>query len=146
VAAFGAMMFLGLGLHVNTLGGRTPDLLAWFAVASALIVGGFATAERAGTVRTPRIFLLLGAASYAIYLIHSHVELVIIKMLLALGARAWMHPVMVFVVIIVGAIVAGVILHIVVERPILARGRAAIRSWSSPRRDIPTPAEETQQR
>ncbi len=127
VAATGAVLFFGLGLDWGVpIAGR--PMLVGLAAASGLIIAGLATAERAGAVRTPQFLATLGAASYAIYLVHYPAQLVVIKVLLAIGARAWLHPLAAFAVVVAASIGAGLVLHFAFEQPILRWGHAAIRS------------------
>jgi exopolysaccharide production protein ExoZ len=63
-------------------------------------------------VRVPRWGLLLGAASYAIYLVHLPVLTVVKFAALPLG-DGWAH-----VVLFISAVVTGVVLHWMVDRPV----------------------------
>jgi len=92
--------------------------------AFAALIVGFAAAERAGRVRGERALLLLGAASYAIYLVHDHAGVLLLRALQRSGladglpAGAW------FAAVCAGAVAAGVAFHLAVERPLQATLRA----------------------
>ncbi len=80
-----------------------------------LIVGGAVGAELGGWLKVSRHLMLLGAASYSIYLTHTFV-------ISALGKIAWVLGlgVLPLAVPVVASIVVGVATYFVVERPLLA--------------------------
>jgi exopolysaccharide production protein ExoZ len=91
--------------------------LAVFGGPSALVVAGALVLERTGAVsHNPRL-LLLGAASYAIYLIHP------LGIQYAIAAVAVAGPVVAAAVGCAGSIALGVALHLRIEKPLLARLR-----------------------
>ncbi len=123
-AATGAVLLVSLGLAWVALG-ATSRPLWWFAFAlsAALLVAGLAAAERRHGFRTPASLLLLGAASYSIYLLHYPVELVVVRGFKA--AESWfaMSPFVIFVTAAVLALGGGLALHLLVEKPLLRRLR-----------------------
>lgn len=91
-----------------------------FGTSSALTISGLAAAERLGVLTIGRIGILLGAASYAIYLVHVPAIadsawiaawLGVIKL-----APGWAVLLVAFTV----AITAACILHLYVERPLIS--------------------------
>lgn len=123
LAVFGAVEAAFL-VAQQRLGGGRHDMLDYGSVqatvwviasglAVALLVYGLARADR--LLRTPAVLLQIGAASYAIYLIHGPAMGVIAK-LIARGAPD-LSPWVVAAVMMAGATVAGLVLHRWVERP-----------------------------
>lgn len=96
---------------------------ALFALSAAAVILGLATAERVGAARAGRAAVFVGSASYAIYLIHAPVvigvgSLEAVRTLPAGAAAAALGAL---------GLSAGLILHVALERPILARLRRAPR-------------------
>ncbi len=83
VAMFGAVAFLALGTAEDAglliPAGWLPRLA--YGSASAILIVGLTASERAGLITVGRILGLLGAASYAIYLMHT--------LVLGLAAEPW---------------------------------------------------------
>ncbi len=98
-----------------------------FALGLALVVVGFALFERGATLAWPALLLLMGNASYSIYLIHSPL-LSVTQRLFGRLDLGWL----VGLLLGVGAsLLAGVLYYWVVERPALGffrRRRLAIKS------------------
>lgn len=118
VATFGVLAFLGVGV-VEVATGWSSELLYGLCAASA--IAGLAAWEKLTPVHVPTVLKLLGDASYSIYLVHYPAMSVI--------ARVWlrMMPTMpselVFAGIVLCAISAGVIFHLMIEKPLSARLR-----------------------
>jgi exopolysaccharide production protein ExoZ len=92
-----------------------------FGVSAMLVVGGLASAERRGLTRAGRAVVFLGAASYSVYLVH-------VPAMMMLGgwiARAPLPGWIGMSLLSVGGTAAGLVLHVVMERPALRalRGR-----------------------
>ena len=102
------------GEAINTDGALR---LAVYGAPAALVVAGALVLERAGAIaHNPRL-LLLGAASYAIYLIHP------LGIQYGVAAVAGAGPVVAAPVAAVVSIALGVALHLRIETPLLARLR-----------------------
>ncbi len=86
----------------------------------ALILLGAALTDRRRRWSPPRWCALLGEASYAIYLVHSPVisALAQVNRVLARHGHV-MEPHLLYITIALASIFAGVIAHILVERPLL---------------------------
>jgi exopolysaccharide production protein ExoZ len=95
----------------------TPTLL--YGLAAGVMTLALAALERRGRLPTvPRPLILLGAASYSIYLIHFTVVVAAIK--LAHAAKLTeLTGVVVFPAVAILAIAAGLLLYALVERPVL---------------------------
>lgn len=114
------VLCLGLGLVDPRIATamRVPGRLLLLAVPFTFILLGAALAEQHHGWRYPRWLLLLGDASYAVYLVHSAViSLVAAK---AVGVFAPLPPVLLYLLLGGLGIVAGVLAHLMVERPLLA--------------------------
>ena len=88
-----------------------------FGCSAALVIGGLATTETAGHIRAPGLAVLLGAASYAIYLIH----VPFIFMVAYTPGLTWLPGWLGMTILAAGAVLAGVLLHLTIERPFLRR-------------------------
>lgn len=104
------------------------DLPEWLrtlalGLSGALAVAGFAALESSGSVRAPRWLVFLGDASYSIYLIHGIVMAIGGLVFRRLGLASIVPAPLTLVAIVAAAVAAGVIAHLVVERPLLAGAR-----------------------
>lgn len=129
-AVLGLVLFLGSGLY-ESFGPLRP--VEWpprhlaYAAGAALMLYGLAGAEIAGRLRTPRPLVILGTASYSLYLVHIFVVLLmrqvarVLQPHLGLPADVW------FLVTVAGAVCAGLLFWRQVEQPLLARLRPAHR-------------------
>lgn len=107
----------------------TPFSLLLIGIPFCFIVAGGALAEQSYGAIPNRFFLLLGDASYAIYLVHSAA----ISILCQIAHRfiyGKLPPELLFVVIFLVATLAGLIAHLMVERPILKMTRYFGQSFS----------------
>jgi exopolysaccharide production protein ExoZ len=108
-----------------------------FGVGAALILAGLATLEHLGKIAAPRILCFLGAASYSIYLVHYPAMSVLMK--IAIKLRAMGTPDFAAIAfVLVTAVGAGVMCHLVVEKPLLTATRR-LGDWYSQRRRIGSP-------
>jgi len=96
-----------------------------YGTAGVLIIVGLSALEMRGHVRVPRVFALLGGASYLLYLIH-------VPALVALGAsERRLHllrylPPWLLAALFVLLVIAGVVgLHLAIEKPLLRAVRPA---------------------
>lgn len=122
------LLALGLVLLVLTAstlaGGRIgvtqkdPLVLLALAVPFALILLGGAVGERHHNWTFSPALLKIGDATYSIYLVHSPVISVFALLNLRLGGH-WMPAIPLFLLTATVAVVAGVLAHIFVEKPVL---------------------------
>jgi peptidoglycan/LPS O-acetylase OafA/YrhL len=126
IAVTGVFAFVTIGVAWVMLPAiDSPYWWLSFAGAAALIVLGLAGWEKQGNFAVPAPLLLLGAASYAIYLVHYPAELVVTKAFLAVQSALPVPPLLVFLVSSGIALASGIALHLLVERPVLRRLRDA---------------------
>ncbi len=65
----------------------------------------------------------LGAASYALYICHLAVASIVVKVLVVSGAVPHTSPLVAYLLTVSGAVVVALALHVLVEQPMLKRGR-----------------------
>ncbi len=146
-AASAAAIFAGcaLVLAMESAGGDVPrgEVRAFvWGPPALLIVGGFVVLERCGIVIRNRPTLLLGAASYMLYLFHPLVMQGTVKIV------AKTLPVTGILGVIVGAIlalgaaaIAAILVHLLIERRILGIGKRTVR-WMADYRNYRQPRPE----
>ncbi len=106
--------------HDMDIDSRRHGIMIALALAFTLIVTGASLSERSSSWHVPAMALLLGDASYSIYLVHSAV----ISFLALLNHKlhpAWLPNSILYIVVFMVATVAGVAAHLIVERPLLAK-------------------------
>lgn len=118
------------------LGWAKPDPI--YGLASALIVLGLGRAETAGQVNMSKssFFLLLGDASYSLYLIHFPLISAICKIAVAVGLKGVFGAIITFFVALAASLIVSIIFHLRVEKPLLLR----MKPWVLGRDEIRTKA------
>jgi len=116
----GILLFVSVGIdedYFGVLGSSAGRLL--YGLGSAMALAGLVSLERDGRIRTPGAVRLIGDSSYSIYLVH----LPVLSLLAALRLQARlfeMVPATVsFVLLAVLAVLPGILVHFVLERPLL---------------------------
>jgi exopolysaccharide production protein ExoZ len=124
----GVVVFAVAGILDSYLQPVAPKLLLLlYAGSSALVIYALVAGDLSGGLRQPANWLVfLGSASYSIYLMHFLVLSVSSKVLLKLGANHSLPLAVSFVVLVVCAVGVGALLHLIVEKPLLRRCRAAL--------------------
>jgi peptidoglycan/LPS O-acetylase OafA/YrhL len=122
-AALGLLLFLGNGLlevfgAVVEVSGASHFL---YGSASALMIIGLIRAEAVGSAdkMKPRWAMLLGDASYALYLIHFPLISVVCKIAVAAGMSGMLGASITFIGGLVASLAAAVLFHLYVEKPLL---------------------------
>ncbi len=126
----GIVLFLTVGLS-EAYGGvvwHTGLRTVLYGLGAAAIVTSLVVLERAGRLKVPRLLVFLGDASYAIYLVHITAMTLVVKVLLAAGIDRLGAP-LTAALVLLGALVAGSLAHLLLEKPILRwlRARRAAR-------------------
>lgn len=126
LVAFGIVLLVATGLHRTFADAAlSPSVyILGFGFAGAAMITGFVGMERKAKIKIPLSLSVLGDASYAIYLTHVPVQSLAAKVLFASGAAAILPQSVSFPTIVLVPVVAGVLFHFVVERP-LTRGLKA---------------------
>ena len=120
LAVGGLGLFFAAGLQEGGpawLSDPQQSLLCGLGSMTALI--GLVELERGGRLRVPRFLIRLGEASYAIYLAHLSVLVLMAKLATRLPGRDAVPPGAWYAVFFVSAVVAGLVFHLLVERPML---------------------------
>lgn len=122
VAIFAAATFIAVGLAENAglFSGDSVTARLAFGVPAGLLIWGLAQTEQSGLLRVPPALVMLGAASYSIYLVHSPVLGYAARGLAAIGVLG-IVPGWAGLGIGAGiAVGAGIAFHHAVERPLTA--------------------------
>ncbi|MCP9626306.1 acyltransferase [Rhodopseudomonas palustris] len=122
-----AVLTLGLAVFVSNWAALAVGLydksmlVIWaYGIGAALIIVGAAALERGSGFAAPLFVRLLGDASYAIYLAHYPVVSALCKFLTRLQAHIPFPDWLVFTIVFVAAVAAGLAFHILIERPLMA--------------------------
>lgn len=118
--AGGFALLLVAGLH-RTFAGAPLSPSAYilgFGFAGAAIIAGLVAVEHEVKIKIPLSLSILADASYSIYLTHVPVQSIAAKLLFASGAAAILPQAVSFPIIVLVPVLAGVMFHLVVERPV----------------------------
>lgn len=94
-------------------------VIAVYGVLAALVVFAVVQTELQYPLRMPRWLTLLGAASYAIYLTHYLVVAFVVVLARHWPALREIPSALIFMLVLVVGLVPGIVLHLLVERPLL---------------------------
>ena len=99
-----------------------------YGVPAALLICGLATTERSRSLAVPSWLISLGGASYSIYLFQFVFIGAVWQAWLLLGLNGYVHDWLCFVVLAASAVVGGIVVSLIIEKPLLQtmRGRPAI--------------------
>jgi exopolysaccharide production protein ExoZ len=86
-----------------------------YGLSAFLLILGFARLDSESKVKTPKVFLYLGEASYSIYLTHYPVIIILFKLFTVIGLG---ESILVNVIALITLIV-GCLFHSIVEKPLL---------------------------
>jgi peptidoglycan/LPS O-acetylase OafA/YrhL len=90
-----------------------------YGAGSTLILIGIVTLERRGQLKAPAPVLLMGNASYIIYLIHFTLLSFLAKIFIRLGTREALPAMASYALIVAMAVCLGIAAHLWIERPLL---------------------------
>lgn len=113
----GTALFIAAGMeedYVFWLDNMTRNLIYGFS--STMIVLGVVELERQGHLRVPRPLLLIGNASYVVYLMNFTVLSLMAKIFVFCGARTALPPLVSYMLLVVLSVVLGILFHVLVER------------------------------
>ncbi len=119
----GAVLFLlsGASEHILHRHFSQRHSIVCYGVSSMLLVWGAVQWERSTGARMPALLMLLGDASYSIYLTHYASLDLLAKASVASGVASLVGPAFTTTLIIVLAVAVGIAFYERVERPVLAR-------------------------
>ena len=106
-----------------------------------LLVLGSVQWERRGVRTMPPYLLLLGDASYSIYLTHFALLDLCVRGSVAIGIVTWTGPWLVILISIATAFTIGVMIHLFIEKPLLAHLRKKSGGVDSANQQQPAPVE-----
>ena len=124
LAALGTVLFLATGLddaYFHLL--SRPPQIAAYGLGAAMVLVGSVMLERQGRMVAPAALVLAGQASYSIYLTHMLVLAVSAKLALRLGIPGWLPGPIGFVGLAAAAILGGIVVHRLVEKPLVRATR-----------------------
>lgn len=101
----------------------------YFGMPAVLILYGFVSIDTARVVQFPRFTLLIGDASYSIYLCHQFVLSAAGKIWISLGLTLAFPSVTLLIIGISASIFAGLFSYYLFEKPITARLNFALSRW-----------------
>ncbi len=121
------------------------DAYTWYAAPYFLFILLGAAYDQATRRRYPPVLVLLGEASYAIYLVHFGMIMVFDATIGWFRPLADRSPNVTLTILVLAILAVGTVLHLAVERPLLATARRAVgrpTGFPEPRRAIgSSPAE-----
>ena len=103
------------------------------AIGFALVLVGVTGLERRGRLRVPPVLVLLGNASYTIYLTHLAFEGLLLKIAIRLDLYQRVGHGVTYLLVLGGTLALGCIVYLIVERPLLSWFRPRKRRIESPR-------------
>lgn len=125
--ALGAAVFFCTGLISDMTNWISSDLSSiLYGLGSAMIILGSVEAERSGNLRAPRWLVILGGASYSIYLTHMLILPLAAKASARVGLTHVLPAWLAFVGLTTTALVAGVLINRMVETRVVAISRKFI--------------------
>jgi exopolysaccharide production protein ExoZ len=120
-AAFlGVTLFLWAGMdqvYLNQMNDNQRMLV--YGLGATVAMMGLVELERGSGLRLPKWLLLLGDASYSIYLVHFFVLSLLAKLVWATGAENVVPPIAAYTLLACLAIIFGLFFHLWIERPLL---------------------------
>ena len=121
----GTLLFLANGMFESfgpKIQHEWPPRHLMYGLSSAMALYGLATLDRARAWRVPSFLVLLGSASYSIYLVHG-IALILIQQVIRYARTIVDFPLwFAYSILVVGAVTAGVMFSLLVERPMLRAG------------------------
>jgi peptidoglycan/LPS O-acetylase OafA/YrhL len=122
IAILGLLLLIGSSIYLTWNGG-VPSYLFFFGLPAFLLIVGSAALELGKGARWPGWLVLLGDASYSIYLAHGMLINLMIVVGVWVGFFHLAGMLVGTVVMSILAIIGGLCVYFVVERPLLNRMR-----------------------
>jgi exopolysaccharide production protein ExoZ len=99
----------------------------YYNVCAAITIPALAAWEQRSAWRVPRFLVVFGGSSFMLFLISQPMNSVIVKLLASPAVKPMLMAETAYVINMVVVVVAAMILHLVIEKPVLARLRTALR-------------------
>jgi len=116
VAVYAVASYL---VDIDQLFGSSMLEVLYLGTAFGLVVWGLCGVEAVWKVRFPSALIFLGAASYSVYLVHDP-AISLLSRVAALVRQSYAVPNdVLFLVVVCGATLAGVLYHLIWEKPVL---------------------------
>ncbi len=121
--AFAVLAWMGWSeFRVETFSRPAPMILMYLALYAVIMLWLLALPQRDRPL-LDSLLGRLGAASYALYICHLAVASIVVKLLVVSGAVPHTSPLVAYLLTVSGAVVVALALHVLVEQPMLKRGR-----------------------
>jgi peptidoglycan/LPS O-acetylase OafA/YrhL len=136
----GTVIFFGNGLYESwgpALPVEWPPRHLAYAIGSAMALYGLVGAEMLGKLRVPPFLVLLGGASYSLYLVHDTLLLLLHEALRIMQPYVPMQPELAFVLVVAICVAVAIAFHVKIEQPMLRLLRRGVASRAAPRADAP---------
>ncbi len=142
LATLGLGCFLAAGVleNIGRMNGHGPLARLVYGAAAAALLVGLVELERQNRLRVPRFMVVIGDATYAIYLFHLLIMGVIWQVLLRSGIKQLVPPDMQVLVLIIGCVIGGCLASRVIEKPVNAAFRRVFSIGKAPRAPAREPA------
>jgi exopolysaccharide production protein ExoZ len=98
----------------------------YYNVCAAVTIPALAAWEQRSAWRAPRFLVVFGGAAYMLFLISQPMNSVIVKLLASPSVKPMLTAETAYVINMVVVVAAAMILHLVLEKPVLSRLRAAL--------------------
>ncbi len=122
--------------------GRADALQLGFTIAFAFIIAGAVAMERHGLIGHSRPLMILGNASYTLYLAHENVGATLLKVAVKLRLTDWIDLRILYIACLAAIILFSLVFYRLVEKPLLIWLRRAhgVRRQVPPPQPTPAPA------
>lgn len=90
-----------------------------YGVPAALLISGLATAEQSRLLTVPSWLNSIGGASYSIYLFQFVFIGAVWQAWLRMGLNSYVHDWLCFVVLAASAVIGGIVVSLIIEKPLL---------------------------
>ena len=98
----------------------------YYNVCAAVTIPALAAWEQRSAWRVPRFLVVFGGAAYMLFLISQPMNSVVVKLLASPAVKPMLTAETAYVINMVVVVAAAMILHLVIEKPVLSRLRAAL--------------------
>jgi exopolysaccharide production protein ExoZ len=139
----GALLFVAALVFQHQTKANEEFRAVTLGVGAAVLLAGLVQLEAQRTITVPRLFTLLGDASYSVYLLHGFIAKNITKILKKLVpdvAQSDVQMALLGVVVIALTLAVAVVVHFVLEKPLmrLTKPRSSGPPPPTPRQDRPS--------
>lgn len=105
--------------NISGVNVKSNILIIFYGIGSMLIITGLCSIEISRPIKIPSFLIIIGNASYAIYLVHYPIISFMSKISTEVYQRCDISPKLIFVVVAAVAISGGLLFHLIVEKPVI---------------------------